>query len=1221
MRLQNTKWQPIAIITALLVVVMASAIFINSTLYAAAKTWDGGGADNLFSTPENWSGDTIPVDGDSLIFNVTGLASDETLTNDLTGLSLVGITFNGNSAFDYTLEGNTLAVSGSVVEVTTDDRSANHKRPILDLNLTLSGATTFENIVVGFTRTLDVNGNALTLNGDEAATCGPNSIRSFVTGGGSINGGVGRTYITGDTSAFSGSVTLASTSTLNLNAGDLDLVSSITSNGGRLALQLRDADQTISTPMTLSGTLAVIGGVSSGCSGATPTADRTLTSTGSLNLNGNLTYIGYNNSDTNATGAYVANGFATTTDNSETGTISLSADSTPAAPTAPLSLAATPGNTQVALTWSAPSSNGTQPITDYVVEYKLAANPTWTVFTDGTSASTGATVTGLTNGSSYNFRVIAVNSVGQSPVSSTATSTPRTIAGAPTAASAVRGNGQATVSFTPPASNGGAAITGYTVTSSPGGFTGTGTSSPITVTGLTNGTAYTFTVTATNAAGTSAASTATSAVTPATVPGAPTGVSAVRGDSQATISFTAPASNGGSAVTGYTVTSSPGGFTASGSTSPLTVTGLTNGTAYTFTVTATNAVGTGAASAASTSVTPSTVPGAPTGVSATAGNGQASVSFTAPASNGGAAITSYTVTSSPGGFTGTGTSSPIVVSGLTNGTAYTFTVTATNTNGTGAASAASSSVTLPTVSGAPTGVSAVQGNTQATVSFTAPASNGGSAITGYTVTSSPSGITATGSSSPITITGLTNGTAYTFTVTATNAVGTGAASSASASVTPAGVPGAPTGVTATPGNGSASVAFTAPSNNGSAITSYTVTSSPGGFTGTGSASPVTVSGLTNGTAYTFTVTATNAVGAGTASSASASSTPGTVAGAPTGLSATPGNTQASLSWTAPASNGGAAISDYVVQYKLTSSGSWTTFADGASTATNAIVTGLTNNSSYDFQVLAVNSFGQSAPVTVSGVTPVPDPTVSSAPLNLIATPASTEVGLSWDAPASNGGSAITDYAIQYKLSSAGVWTTFADGTGTGRVTTVTGLTNGLDYDFRVAAVNGIGQSAYVSIANISPEEDPVAPEAPTQAGATTSPAGGIVIGWTAPSSDGGSPITDYLIEIAVSGTSSWQTVPHAPFTGESYEITTGLVNGTTYDIRISAVNAEGAGASVIIANYLYDDGSTSGEVVGVPNTGLEMLEKNGPLAAILFGLGSVAALLAVFLPRKRSSER
>lgn len=88
-----------------------------------------------------------------------------------------------------------------------------------------------------------------------------------------------------------------------------------------------------------------------------------------------------------------------------------------------------------------------------------------------------------------------------------------------------------------------------------------------------------------------------------------------------------------------------------------------------------------------------TVPGAPTIGTATAGNASASVTFTAPASNGGATITGYTVTSSPGGFTGTGASSPINVSGLTNGTAYTFTVTATNSAGTGSASAASNSVT------------------------------------------------------------------------------------------------------------------------------------------------------------------------------------------------------------------------------------------------------------------------------------------------------------------------------------------------------------------------------------------------------------------------------------------------------------------------------------------------------------------------------------------------
>ena len=190
----------------------------------------------------------------------------------------------------------------------------------------------------------------------------------------------------------------------------------------------------------------------------------------------------------------------------------------------------------------------------------------------------------------------------------------------------------------------------------------------------------------------------------------------------------------------------------------------------------------------------------------------------------------------------------------------------------------------PTAPGAPTAVSAVAGNAQAVVNFTAPANNGGSVITSYTVTSSPGNITASGAASPITVTGLTNGTAYTFTVTATNAIGTSVASSPSSSVTPSAgpsVPDAPTGVTATAKSLSALVSWTEPANGGSAITSYTITPYQG-------ASPVSASittvqgaantssyvyGLANGTAYTFTVTATNAIGTSSASAASSSITP------------------------------------------------------------------------------------------------------------------------------------------------------------------------------------------------------------------------------------------------------------------------------------------------------------------------------------------------------------
>ncbi len=510
-----------------------------------------------------------------------------------------------------------------------------------------------------------------------------------------------------------------------------------------------------------------------------------------------LTVTGLTNGNSYTFTVTATNAIGTGTSSSASGSVTPLA-TLPGRPTNTKAAFNTGASGAISVSFSAPANNGGTAITNYEVTAQVADGSTVETVTT-TGASSPISVTGLTNARPYIFTVRANNGSRGAASDVSNWEYPSTPPAAPTNVVAVAANGSATLSFTPPATIGGGYIQFYNVYITGGTYNRTyfnkifyiGT--PVVVTGLTNGTAYTFKMTATNFPGgqTSPDSAASNSITPvSTAAGTPTSVSVTTTDTTATVSFSAPTS--GPAITSYTVTAIPSdgstAVTATGASTSINVTGLTTGLPYYFSVTATAANGSTSAAQVTTnaSTTAATAPSAPTGVAATAGAGQATVSFTAPSDNG-SAITSYTVTATPSSgsaVTATGPSSPITVAGLTFGTSYTFTVKATNLIGTGSNSTASAAVTPYTVPNAPTSVTATARNGAATVKFTPPASNGLSPITGFTITSTPGNITATGSTSPISITGLTNGTSYTFRVTATNAAGTGAASVASAAVTP-----------------------------------------------------------------------------------------------------------------------------------------------------------------------------------------------------------------------------------------------------------------------------------------------------------------------------------------------------------------------------------------------------------------------------------------------------
>ena len=593
---------------------------------------------------------------------------------------------------------------------------------------------------------------------------------------------------------------------------------------------------------------------------------------------------------------------------------------------------------------------------------------------------------------------------------------------------------------------------------------------------------------------------------------------------------------------------------------------LSNGTTYTFGIRAENSVGTSEWSE-SVTVTLIALPAAPTGLSAVPGEGMVTLTWTDPSDG---TITKYRyLQSSDGGTTfsehemvgAEADTTSYVVSGLTGGTAHTFEIQAGNALGWSGSS--SRIVVTPGAPrpAAPTGVTAVVEGGTVTLAWADP---GDAGITRYRYRQSSDGGTtfsehemvgAEADTTSYVVSGLTGGTAYTFEIQAGNAVGWSTSSSRIVVTPGASPPGAPTGVTAVPGEGTVTLAWADPGDVGINRYQY-LQSSDGGTTfsehemaGVGAdTTNYVVSGLTGGTLYTFEIQAGNSVG-WSGSSPRVQATPGASRpAAPTGLTGTRGDGTVTLEWIDP---GDATITKY--QYRQSADGG-ATFSEremagaGARTA-SYVVSGLVGGTTYRFRIRAENAIGAgewSEPLVVMTEAAPPPPT------EVTAAAGDREATLAWANP---GDASILGY--RYRQSSDG-GSTFEEHemVGVGASATryvVSGLVNGVTYIFEIQAKNALGWGAPSSRVVVTPGVS--RPAAPTGLTATRGdgtvtlewmdPGDATIMGYAYRQSNGGNTYSEYGIVGADAATTS--------------HVVEGLVGGTEYTFWLRAENAASAG--------------------------------------------------------------
>lgn len=271
-----------------------------------------------------------------------------------------------------------------------------------------------------------------------------------------------------------------------------------------------------------------------------------------------------------------------------------------------------------------------------------------------------------------------------------------------------------------------------------------------------------------------------------------------------------------------------------------------------------------------------------------------------------------------------------------------------------------------------------------------------------------------------------------------------------------------------------------------------------------------------------------------------------------GLSVDAGDRTATLAWTAPATLSPSSADRWIVEVVFGGIRDRIVIEDLG--ATSFVHRGLTNGATYEYRVYAQSDqVGDGLYAASVSAIPVAPATVPAAVTGLTLAAGNGSLTARWDAPA-DGGSPITDYVVETR-SAGGSWRTFVDGVSTAASTTITGLSNGSAVEVRVSAKNAVGTGAPSNAVTGTPANPTTVPGRVTDLVLSVGDRQ-LSARWTAPA-DGGSPITDYVVETRTDG-ESWTVYDDGASAATSTTIT-GLANGVACDVRVAARNAGGSG--------------------------------------------------------------